>query len=263
VYVADDGNTRIQKFTSAGTYQTQWGSPGVGPGQFGYPVGIAVDSIGNVYVADARNNRIQKFSNGYPAPNPISGLISNGSFEVAPPLHGWTYGGSLLVDRASHATLGTFSLQLSAPVTQRNQGEGQVWAHQTIYVDPTWTRPVLSFSYDMWVNDIRDYSDFFVEIQDGVGLNHLATIVRDGYQSCNNAPPPAALDMGWRQAIYDLSAYKGQSIRLVFWNRNLWPNSWGIWTYVDDVRVVDAGPTPPYNAFLPLALKSAATSACP
>ena len=43
---------------------------------------------------------------------------------------------------------------------------------------------------------------------------------------------------------YDLSAYKGQYVRLVFSNRNLWPISWGILTYVDDVKVVDAGPLP-------------------
>jgi hypothetical protein len=55
---------------------------------------------------------------------------------------------------------------------------------------------------------------------------------------------------------YDLSKYKGQHIRLVFSNRNLWPNSWGIWTYVDDVRVLDAGPLPPldgpYLSYLPM-----------
>jgi len=52
VYVADPGNSRIQKFTSTGTYITQWGSFGNGNG---------VDAAGNVYVADTRNNRIQKF----------------------------------------------------------------------------------------------------------------------------------------------------------------------------------------------------------
>jgi hypothetical protein len=44
---------------------------------------------------------------------------------------------------------------------------------------------------------------------------------------------------------FDLSSFKGQHIRLVFLNRNLWPASWGIWSYVDDVRVLDAGPLPP------------------
>ena len=95
-------------------------------------------------------------------------------------------------------------------------------------------------------------------IQDRVGLNHLATVVRDGYLCGNFAPAPAT-DLGWRTRRYDLSAYKGQSIRLVFANRNLHPISRGIWTYVDDVRVVDAGPLPlwPYSVHVPSVLKNA------
>jgi DNA-binding beta-propeller fold protein YncE len=92
VYVADTNNNRIQKFDSNGTFSTSWGSlcdvldrnvkvnlsqfnnsssgcedaDGPGPqekgdGQFQMPVGIAVDSNGNVYVSDF-TSRIQKFS---------------------------------------------------------------------------------------------------------------------------------------------------------------------------------------------------------
>ena len=109
----------------------------------------------------------------------------------------------------------------------------------------------------MYVNDIMDYSDFFVAIQDGAGLNHLETILRDGFQPCvPGQPPTAGQDLGWRSGQKDLSAYKGQHIRIVFSNRNLWPQSWGIWTNVDDVRVLDAGPMPPltgpYLTNLPL-----------
>ena len=39
-----------------------WGSNGSGDGQFGVPVGVAVDSWGNVYVADSGNARVQKFT---------------------------------------------------------------------------------------------------------------------------------------------------------------------------------------------------------
>jgi tripartite motif-containing protein 71 len=59
VYVTDQN--RVQKFTSSGTYVTQWGAPGSGDGQFNVPRGVAVDGSGNVYVADAHNYRIQKF----------------------------------------------------------------------------------------------------------------------------------------------------------------------------------------------------------
>jgi DNA-binding beta-propeller fold protein YncE len=43
VYVADYMNARVQKFTSNGTYLTQWGVGG------GWPNGLAVDGSGNVY----------------------------------------------------------------------------------------------------------------------------------------------------------------------------------------------------------------------
>ena len=67
VYVADsniaiiDGfhNNRIQKFTSTGTYLTQWGG---GPGGFNGPTGVATDAAGDVYVTDQFNDRIQKFT---------------------------------------------------------------------------------------------------------------------------------------------------------------------------------------------------------
>ncbi|KJU81430.1 NHL repeat containing protein, partial [Candidatus Magnetobacterium bavaricum] len=62
VYVADEDNHRIQKFSSSGVFLAKWGSKGSGDGQFYYPGGIAVDSSGNVYVADTYNDRIQKFS---------------------------------------------------------------------------------------------------------------------------------------------------------------------------------------------------------
>jgi DNA-binding beta-propeller fold protein YncE len=65
VYVADAGNSRVQKFAGDGTFVSQWGSPGSREAQFKQPVGVAVDSRGYVYVADSGNNRIQKFdSNG-------------------------------------------------------------------------------------------------------------------------------------------------------------------------------------------------------
>ena len=68
LYVSDIANHRIQKFTSNGTYITQWGNTGTGPGQFGSgdpEIYMAIDSSDNVYVVDIGNYRVQKFnSNG-------------------------------------------------------------------------------------------------------------------------------------------------------------------------------------------------------
>jgi len=62
VYVADAGNSRVEKFTGTGAFITAWGSSGTGNGNFSSPRGVAVDSAGNVYVADGNNNRVQKFT---------------------------------------------------------------------------------------------------------------------------------------------------------------------------------------------------------
>jgi hypothetical protein len=62
VYVIDEGNNRVEKFSSTGAYITQWGTYGNGNGQFEYAYAIATNSSGNVYVADAGNYRIQEFS---------------------------------------------------------------------------------------------------------------------------------------------------------------------------------------------------------
>lgn len=62
IYVSDGyGNARIHKFSPSGQLLLSWGEPGVGPGQFHVPHGIAVDSQGTVYVADRENSRIQLF----------------------------------------------------------------------------------------------------------------------------------------------------------------------------------------------------------
>jgi DNA-binding beta-propeller fold protein YncE len=62
VYVAEYDKNRIVKFTTLGTYLTQWGSSGSGNGQFELPQGVAIDGSDNVYVADQGNNRIEKFN---------------------------------------------------------------------------------------------------------------------------------------------------------------------------------------------------------
>ncbi len=63
VYVADVGNNRVQRFTAAGTYVSQFGTAGAGDGQFASPIGVGVDPAdGDVLVADRDNSRIQRFS---------------------------------------------------------------------------------------------------------------------------------------------------------------------------------------------------------
>ena len=66
VWVADAGNNRIQKFDGNGKFLLQFGRPAgtrapYNPGEFKTPMGVAVDSYGNIWVADTGCHRIQKF----------------------------------------------------------------------------------------------------------------------------------------------------------------------------------------------------------
>jgi sugar lactone lactonase YvrE len=69
VYVADTGNNRIRKITAEGVVSTIAGSGAAGysdgpaaQAKFDGPVGISLDSSGNLYVADSYNDRIRKVS---------------------------------------------------------------------------------------------------------------------------------------------------------------------------------------------------------
>lgn len=66
VYVADSNNNRIQKLAISTNEWSMWGkadgNDGSELGEFSYPTGVTIDSMGNVYVADFGNSRIQKFT---------------------------------------------------------------------------------------------------------------------------------------------------------------------------------------------------------
>ena len=68
-YFTDSGNGRIRKVNSAGNISTvAGGGKGRGNGgpatsaQLGNPVGLAIDTAGNLYVAEVDNNRVRKIS---------------------------------------------------------------------------------------------------------------------------------------------------------------------------------------------------------
>jgi DNA-binding beta-propeller fold protein YncE len=62
LFVSDTGNKRIVVFDPDGNFITQFGSAGLGQGQFDEPVGLAVDRADRIYVVDTWNQRIQVFS---------------------------------------------------------------------------------------------------------------------------------------------------------------------------------------------------------
>ncbi|HZN58582.1 MAG TPA: SMP-30/gluconolactonase/LRE family protein [Planctomycetota bacterium] len=84
LYVADQVNRRIQRFTLAGEFLGKWGEYGTRPGQFdgtdplpnrtGGPNLVAIDAAGYVYTTEARIGRIQKFT---PEGKPLLAFGSN------------------------------------------------------------------------------------------------------------------------------------------------------------------------------------------
>ncbi|VDA99754.1 hypothetical protein S1OALGB6SA_827, partial [Olavius algarvensis spirochete endosymbiont] len=85
-YVADTNNHRIRKITPAGVATTLAGSTrGFADGAgtkawFDEPIGVAVDSSGNVYVADSYNHRIRKIT---PADRVVSTIAGSGTADSA------------------------------------------------------------------------------------------------------------------------------------------------------------------------------------
>jgi DNA-binding beta-propeller fold protein YncE len=85
VYIVDTGNSRVQKFTTDGSFIKKWGNQGSGNSQFSFPSSIAIDPAGNIYVLDSGNSRVQKFTSdgSYITEWNIAGT-KRGQFTVAP-----------------------------------------------------------------------------------------------------------------------------------------------------------------------------------
>src|SRR5262249_2389416 len=130
---------RVQKFTSAGTFLTSWGSVGAGDGQFGFggASSIAVDASGNVFVADTYNHRVQKFDNSgtfltkWGGVNYPSGIAVDAAGDVfvvdrhgAPVVLKFTGTGSLII---AWGTEGRGDGQFQSPTDIAVDGSGNVF----------------------------------------------------------------------------------------------------------------------------------------
>ncbi|MCP4542053.1 MAG: fibronectin type III domain-containing protein [Chloroflexi bacterium] len=174
--------------------------------------------------------------------NPI---IENGDFESGD-FTSWQHGGELDQSVASDQPYGgTYSALLGNPSYLNGAvPEGSAWITQTIKVPSNGT-PVLSFWYRIFSYDVitstnhgccYDYLDVVLEDTSGEMLENL---LRDGY----TGPWESNIlrDLGWRNFTFDLSAYRGQTIRIRFANFNTGgptnDPTYNTYTYLDDIAI--------------------------
>src|SRR5262249_41549554 len=61
LYVSDTANFRVEEFSPAGKFLTEFGVYGTGNGQFHSPTGLSINAAGELYIADEYNDRIQEW----------------------------------------------------------------------------------------------------------------------------------------------------------------------------------------------------------
>ena len=78
IYVADQGNSRVQIFNSSGGYLTTIGSGTCGSGatELCEPYGLAIGSGGMLYIADTRNSRVQIYQMAGNSPNFVQSITT-------------------------------------------------------------------------------------------------------------------------------------------------------------------------------------------
>ena len=62
LFAVDPDSFRVLEFSLLGSFVHTWGEFGTGPGNFGMPSGIAVNSRGQVWASDSANNRLMRFT---------------------------------------------------------------------------------------------------------------------------------------------------------------------------------------------------------
>jgi DNA-binding beta-propeller fold protein YncE len=81
LWVAEEGNNRVQELSETGSYLTSFGSAGTGAGQFEAPMDIAF-AAGEVYVTDQNNDRVDEFSTAGAFVKTIGWGVSNGEEKL-------------------------------------------------------------------------------------------------------------------------------------------------------------------------------------
>jgi len=152
-----------------------------------------------------------------------SNLIQNGGFETGS-LSPWTASGQLLptvTNAKAHS--GSYSCLVGKTSTPELNGNSSI--SQTITIPRTAKKVTLTFWYYPGTNDTVSYAYQECLIQNSGG-GELASVLK----AANNT-------QAWTQITYDLTSYKGRTIRVYF---NCHGNGYSpdyVYMYVDDVSV--------------------------
>ena len=166
----------------------------------------------------------------------LSSTIINGGFEEG--WTGWTHGGELsqtVTSTSPHSD--NYAALLGSPdYPCRYVPVGRAWMEQTVVV-PSTGSPELSFWYRIFTYDRNRalsniYDLFDVKIN---GVQVFADMNTNEPYGCEDP----VIDLEWRQAVVDLSGYRGLCITIRFENWNRPDPYYNTWTYVDDVRITD------------------------
>jgi len=176
----------------------------------------------NVTVTGTSGSLVQTTTIALTVTAPSSQLIQNGGFETGT-LANWTTGGVVAPTISTvQKHSGTYSALDGA--SSGSEPNGDDFLYQAITIPSTATKATLTFWYWPATTDTITYDWQEAQVQNTSGAT-LAQVMK----VCSNA-------QAWTQVTYDLTSYKGQTIRIYF---NDHQDGYGDLTYmyVDDVSV--------------------------
>jgi NHL repeat len=123
VYVADQGNNRVEKFSAGGELILAFNGLSTPAGSFSGPTGVAVDpTSGDVYVTDQFNNAVDKFSSTGVYISPLDGTATPaGTFSSPSGIAVDPTSGDVYVADSANAVVDVFSAT-GAYLTQFGSG---------------------------------------------------------------------------------------------------------------------------------------------
>ena len=181
MYVAEDGNNRIQKISTKGEFISKFGQV---DGQLSCPRGICLDPDGKIFVSDCNNNKVCVFSADGTFAYNITGNASDGSNLTNPWGVAFDPSGNLHVVNHTSPCINVFTPD-GKYVTQ--YGSGQMASAAGIAIDEEGYSFVTEYDSQVFVFDpqhqlLTSYQDFGYPVGisfDKEGFLYLA-------DSCNN-----------------------------------------------------------------------------